>query len=111
MTQLIMKLAASIIIILVASQIARFFPSLSGLVAVMPLTSLIVLLWIYSDQPSEPAVLAQYCKGALWGIIPTIFFFITAYICFRHRLPMITTLTASFAVWLLGAIIHQLLLK
>ena len=71
------------------------------------LTSVIVLMWLYSDNPDNFSLLENYTKGALWGIVPSILFFIIAYSCFRKHLPISVVLSASFGVWLIGAFIHQ----
>ena len=105
------KLSISVAVILLAAQIGRKVPTLAGLVAVMPLTSLLVLLWLYWDHPGDFALLSEYCRGALLGIVPTILFFLTALFCFRRHLPLWAVLSASFAVWLLGAFVHQWLLR
>ncbi len=86
-------------------------PTLAGLIAVMPLTGLIVLVWLYLDNPGNFALMTDYTKGAFWGIVPTILFFLVAFICFQKHLPLWIVLCASFAVWLVGAFFHQWLLK
>ena len=105
------KLIISVAVILLATQIGRRAPTLAGLIAVMPLTSLLVLLWLYWDHPGDFALMSDYCGGALLGIIPTVLFFVTALVCFRRHLPLWAVLCASFAVWLLGAFVHQWLLR
>lgn len=105
------KLLLSIFIIVFTTQIGRYFPALSGLIATMPLTGALVLVWLYSDNPGNFRLMESYTRGALWGIIPSIFFFLVAHLCFRKNLPLTVTLIASFGVWLLGACIHQLLIK
>ncbi|MHC4154491.1 MAG: DUF3147 family protein [Planctomycetota bacterium] len=84
--------------------------TLAGLVAVMPLTGAIVLIWLYLDYPGDFKLMTNYTKGALWGIVPSILFFLMALMCFRKHLPLWLVLCASFAVWLVAAIIHQWLL-
>ena len=84
---------------------------MAGLIAVMPLTGLIVLLWLYSDNPSNFQLMTDYTKGALFGILPSILFFLVAFMCFRKQLSLWIVLCASFAVWLIAALIHQLLLN
>jgi len=111
MLRFAIKLLISLLVILLATQIGRKVPTLAGLIAVMPLTSLLVLLWLYWDHPRDFALMTQYCSGALLGIIPTILFFLTALFCFRRHLPLWAVLSASFAVWLLGAFVHQWLLR
>ncbi len=71
----VIKLVISLCIILVCTQIAKKMPSLAGLIAVMPLTGALVLVWVYMDFKGDPVVMTDYVKGALWGIIPSILFF------------------------------------
>ena len=107
----LVKLLITNVIIIVCTQIGRKFPTLGGLIATMPLTSLIVLVWLASDNPGNTRLLTDYTRGVLWGIIPTILFFLAAYICFRKELPFSLMLCAGFAVWLLAAGVHQWLLR
>jgi len=104
------KILISVIIIVFCTQIGRRLPTLAGLVAVMPLTGLIVLVWLYTDNPDNFNIVIDYTKGALWGILPSILFFLTAFICFRKHLSLWFVLCASFAVWLIAAFFHQWLL-
>jgi hypothetical protein len=53
----------------------------------------------------------DFTKAALWGIVPSILFFLVAYACFVKHYPIGIVLSASFATWLLGAFIHQMLLR
>ncbi len=105
------KIVISLSIIIFCTQIGRKIPTLAGLIAVMPLTGLIVLLWIYSDSAGDFSLMTNYTKGALWGIIPSILFFLAAFICFRRQLALWIVLSISFTVWVIGAIIHQWLLN
>ena len=111
MIRFAIKLLISVSIIIFCTQIGRRFPTLAGLIAVMPLTGLIVLLWLYSDNPDNFALMINYTKGVLWGIIPTILFFLVAFVCFYKHLPLWIVLCAGFAVWLAAAFVHQWLLR
>ena len=107
----VIKLFISLGIITLCSQIGRRLPTLAGLIAVMPLTGLIVLVWLYLDNPGNFSLMTDYTKGALWGIVPSVLFFLTVFICFHRHLSLPIVLCASFAVWLVAAFVHQLLLK
>jgi uncharacterized membrane protein (GlpM family) len=109
--QFFIKLLISIGIIVFCVRIGRIFPTLAGLIATMPLMSVIVLVWLYSDNPGKFGLMENYIKGALWGIIPSILFFIVAYICFKKHLSFAVVLSLSFGVWLIGAFIHQWFLR
>jgi len=105
------KLLVTLFVITLCSQIGRRLPALAGLIAVMPLTGLIVLVWLYLDNPGNFNLMTDYTKGALWGIVPSILFFLVAFFCFRAQMSLWIVLCASFAIWLVAAFIHQLLLK
>ena len=109
--QFAIKLLISTDIIIFCTQIGRKFPTLGGLIATMPLTGVIVLVWLYSDNPGNFSLMNNYIKGALWGIAPSILFFIVAYLCFNKHLPLSLVLTASFGAWLIGAFVHQWFLR
>ena len=105
------KLLISMAIIIVCTQIGRRFPSVSGLIATMPLVSVIILVWIYSDNPGNFKLMEDFTKAALWGIVPSILFFLVAYACFVKHYPIGIVLSASFATWLIGAFVHQWMLR
>jgi uncharacterized membrane protein (GlpM family) len=98
-------------VIAVCAQIGRKLPSLAGLVAVMPLTGVVVLVWLYVDNPNNFSLMTDYTRGALWGILPSILFFVVAYLCFRKRLALWIVLCAGFGVWLIAAVVHQWLIN
>lgn len=106
----LIKLLISVCIIIFCTQIGRKLPTLAGLIAVMPLTGLIVLVWLYLDNPGNFNLMTDYTKGALWGIIPSVLFFLVVFVCFRKQLPIWIVLGASFSVWLAAAFVHQWLL-
>jgi uncharacterized membrane protein (GlpM family) len=109
--QLLLKVTISLFIILAATAIGRKWPSLAGLVGVMPLTGALVLVWLTLDSGNDPRLMQQFTWGALWGLLPTMLFFLTAFLCFRKGLPLAAVLTASFGIWLAAAIAHQWFMK
>lgn len=109
--QILIKSVLSLIIILVATAIGKKIPSVAGLIAVMPLTGAIVLVWIHVENRGNPAIMQAFTKGALWGIVPSILFFLVALLCFKKQLPLPFVLCSSFGVWLAAACVHQWFLK
>jgi hypothetical protein len=59
-----LKLALSTAIVALCAAVGRRFPTLGGLIATMPLTSLLVLVWLYSDEPANRPLLIEYTRGA-----------------------------------------------
>jgi uncharacterized membrane protein (GlpM family) len=109
--QLVLKVLLSIGIILIATGIGRKWPSAAGLIGVMPLTGALVLIWMHIENKGNADIMQNFAKGALWGILPSILFFLVALFCFKKQMPLHIVLSASFGIWLIAAVIHQLLLK
>ncbi len=67
MLRFIIKLLVSLCVIAFCLWIAdkHKLPTLAGLIAVMPLAGLIVLIWLYLDNPGNFNLMSDYCKGAL----------------------------------------------
>jgi hypothetical protein len=107
----LLKLALSNLVIITCVLIGRRFPTLGGLIATMPLTSLIVLLWLATDKPGDAKFIGEYTKGLFWGLLPTIVFFATVYLCLRKGMQLPAALGAGGAIWLGGALLHQYFLR
>jgi uncharacterized membrane protein (GlpM family) len=109
--QIFFKVTLSVVIILIATGIGRKWPSAAGLIGVMPLTGALVLIWMHIENKGNADIMQNFAKGALWGILPSILFFLVALFCFKKQMPLHIVLLASFGIWFIAAVIHQLLLK
>ena len=109
--QVFIKIALSVVIILAATAIGKKLPATAGLVGVMPLTGALVLVSMYLESNGDANTMQQFTKGALWGILPSILFFVVALFCFKKQLPLPIVLGSSFGAWLGAALVHQWLLK
>lgn len=107
----LVKLALANLIIITCVLIGKRFPLLGGLIATMPLTSLIVLVWLATDNPGDNTLIAAYTRGVLGGILPTILFFSAAYLCLRKGMGLPSALATGGGLWLGGALLHQWLLR
>ncbi|MBW8017630.1 MAG: DUF3147 family protein [Planctomycetes bacterium] len=109
--QYFIKIIVSVSVILTCTSIGKKLPSLAGLLAVMPLTGLLVMLFVYFESENRQATMLEYNKGALWGIIPSIMFFAVAFWAFKRQFSLPTVLVFSFSAWIFGAAVHQYFLK
>lgn len=108
MVHVIVKAVLSVAIILTATGIARRFPSLAGLIGVMPITSVLVLAWVYLENKGDKAVMQNFAMGSLWGLAPAVLFFLVALLGFQKGFSLPVVLLCSFAAWFLGAFVHQM---
>ena len=75
MIYLLVKAALSGIIVAAVSEVARRYPGWGGLVASLPLTSLLAMLWLWRDS-HDPERIAELSMGAFWFVLPSLPLFI-----------------------------------
>ena len=59
MTYLLIKAAVSGIIVMAVSEVARRSPGLGGLIASLPLVSILAMIWLWQDTADTERVAAQ----------------------------------------------------
>lgn len=109
--QILSKAILSVAIILTATAIGKKFPSAAGLIGVMPLTGCLVLVWMHLENKGNPEIMRKFAKGALWGLLPSMLFFLVVLVCLMKQLPLPAVLIWSFVAWLVAATVHQWVLK
>ena len=71
MLYLVIKAALSGIVVAAVSEIARRYPGWGGLVASLPLTSLLAMIWLYRDSADGERV-AALAGSTFWFILPSL---------------------------------------
>ena len=94
MLYLVIKAAISGVIVAAVSEIARRYPGWGGLVASLPLTSLLAMIWLFRDTRDGERV-AALSIGTFWFLLPSIPLFVV--------LPVL--LRSGVGFWLAMAIV------
>lgn len=81
--QFLLKAAITIALVLAASFLARRHGWLGAFVASLPLTSLLVLGWLYADTRDAKQV-ADLAMGIFWFVLGGLPFFVVLAIALRH---------------------------
>ena len=71
MLYLLIKALLSGALIAIASEVARRWPGVGGLIVSLPLTSLLAMIWLWRDTGDAEGV-AQLSTGAFWFILPSL---------------------------------------
>ena len=71
MLYLLIKAAISGVIVALVSEIGRRYPGWGGLLASLPLVSLLAILWLWRDS-GDPERVAALSIGAFWFILPSL---------------------------------------
>ena len=71
MLYLALKALISGIIVAAVSEIAKRYPGLGGLVASLPLVSVLGMVWLWRDT-HDPARMAAHATGTFWFVLPSL---------------------------------------
>ena len=83
MLYLFIKAAISGGIVAAVSEIARRYPGWGGLVASLPLTSLLAMLWLWRDTGDAERI-AELSVSTIWFFIPSVPLFIALPLLIRN---------------------------
>ena len=99
MLYLIIKAALSGIIVAAVSEIARRYPGWGGLVASLPLTSLLAMVWLYRDTHDSGRV-AELSISTFWFFLPSVPLFVALPLLIRSGVPFWASMAIAVAVTL-----------
>jgi hypothetical protein len=68
---LLIKAGVSGAIVAIVSEVARRYPSWGGLIASLPLTSLLAMIWLWRDSADAERV-AELSVSTVWFVVPSI---------------------------------------
>lgn len=80
---LLLKAAVSGILIALASEAARRSPGVGGLIASLPLVSILALIWLWQDTTDEVAV-AALAQSTFWFVLPSLPMFLVLPVLLRQ---------------------------
>lgn len=107
---LITKIMASAIVIGVVTEISRRFPSYGGIIAALPLVSLLSIMWLYF-QGEQTATLSKFALGVLWGFPATAVLLVIVYIALQHSIHLFISISLGVCGWLMFLWIQDLVVK
>lgn len=106
----ILKVFLSAIIIAFVSEIAKRHVAFGGLIAAMPITTLLSLFWLYYEK-KDLSLLSDFSKAVFWGTFPSLLFFIPAIFLFKRGWDFYPVLFVSFICLGIGVYIYQKLIQ
>lgn len=97
MLYLAIKTVITALVVVAVSEVAKRSPLLAGLIASLPLTSLLAIIWLFADTGSIESV-TNLSRGILLMILPSLIFFIALPLGLNAGLGFAGALTAAIAV-------------
>lgn len=109
MIYLIVKAAVSGVIVMIVSEVARRSPGIGGLIASLPLVSILGIIWLWRDT-SDVERIAAHAQSTFWFVLPSLPMFLLFPALLRHGVAfwvalgvscLLTMLLYAVTVWLL----------
>ncbi len=109
MLYLVVKAALSGIIVMLISEIAQRSPALGGLIASLPLISILGIIWLWKDTADVERI-AAHAQSTFWFVLPSLPMFLVLPAMLRHGIDFWASLLLSclmtmalywLALWLL----------
>ena len=83
MLYLLVKAALSGVIVALVSEVARRNPGTGGLLASLPLVSVLGMIWLWRDT-RDPVRMAAHAEATFWFVLPSLPMFLLIPLMLRH---------------------------
>lgn len=112
MTYLIIKAAISGVLVMIISEVARRSPGLGGLIASLPLVSVLGIIWLWHDT-SDVERMARHSEATFWFVLPSLPMFLAFPALLRNGVGfwlalllscILTVALYSITIWILPKI-------
>jgi hypothetical protein len=97
MLYLIVKAGLSGVIVASVSEISRRNPGVGGLIASLPLVSVLGMIWLWRDT-GDPVRLAAHAEATFWYVLPSLPMFLLIPLMLRKGIGFGTALAIGCAV-------------
>lgn len=106
----IVKIIVSAIVIGVVTEISKRLPSIGGIIAALPLVSLLSIIWLYA-QGEETATLSKFALGVLWGFPATAVMLVIVYFGLQKPFHLFISIGLGISGWLVFLLVQSLVIK
>lgn len=93
------KAAVSGLLVVLISSLARRYPGWGGLLASLPLVSVLAMIWLYGET-RDPMKVAALAMSTFWFILPSLPMFLLIPLMIRAGCSFGVTMSAAVAVTL-----------
>lgn len=94
MLHLLVKAAASGLIVAAVSEIARRSPGFGALVTALPLVAILSMIWLWRAAPDAEGM-ADYAQATFWYVLPSLPMFLAIPAMLRRGVPFWPALGAG----------------
>ena len=100
MLYLAIKAGISGILVAVVSEVAKRYPGFGGLIASLPLVSVLGMIWLWRDKP-DAANMAAHAEATFWFVLPSLPMFLLIPTLLRNGVSFWVSLALGCAATIL----------
>lgn len=93
----VLKVAVTAILVVAISEVAKRSTFVGGLLASLPLVSLLAIVWLYADS-QDTAKVAAFAHSVFWLVLPSLALFISLPWFLKAGVPFYPALLAAVAL-------------
>ncbi|MCL6740525.1 DUF3147 family protein [Sphingomonas sp. RB56-2] len=97
MWYLLIKAALSGALIAIISEVAKRYPGFGGLIASLPLVSVLGMIWLWRDKP-DAMNMATHAEATFWFVLPSLPMFLLIPAMLRNGLGFYVSLAVGCAL-------------
>lgn len=87
----VIKIAVTAVLVVAISEVAKRSSLLGAVLASIPLTSVLAMIWLYADT-GDAAKVADLATGIFWLVLPSLVLFIALPLLLRAGYPFVPSL-------------------
>ena len=108
--QFLIKIIVSALIIAIVSELAKRFTPIAAILASLPLTSILAMIWLYRDTHDVQKVI-DLSQGIFWAILPSLLFFIVLPLLLKLGLKFSLAMVSSSVIMFVGYAVYGFVLN
>ena len=110
MIETVLKVLATSVLVVAASEASKRSILIGSILASLPLTSLLAMVWLWADT-KDPEKVAALATGIFWLILPSLTLLFALPIFLRKGWPFAVSLLLAIALTALGYFLMVTLLR
>jgi hypothetical protein len=87
----LLKTAISALLIALISTVSKTYPGFGGLIASLPLVSVLGMMWLWAEKP-DAMLMADHVESTFWFVLPSLPMFLLIPAIMRRGMPFWSSL-------------------
>ena len=108
--QFFIKTIVSALIIATISTVSKKLPTFGAIIASLPLTSILAMIWLYQDTKDVNKVI-ELSTAIFWIVIPSLIFFIAFSMLLKRNISFYPSLVVASIIMIVSYYIYIMILR